>query len=210
MNTEVSDTGYGVDVSARRADDLEKKLLHAVMSLKQPSVLDLGCGAGGAAARLIAAGARVTGVDQHDFSAAWSSFPQNQARFIHGDIGNVLPSLDRTSFDFVLCNRTIHYVPYEKANALLGALAPYIHQQLLISFSGLESDLGRGYFDKDKAIEARFARLTAADQVTFGITEPICLYTPREAAQLLTEAGYTILELYVSAFQNVKAIVCPR
>ena len=67
----ISETGFGVDVTLRRADDLDRKLFAEIEKREGSSVLDLGCGAGGAAARLTALGASVTGIDQHDFSQAF-------------------------------------------------------------------------------------------------------------------------------------------
>ena len=185
----LSQTGYGVDVAARRADELEKRLLAIVSAGDR--VLDLGCGAGGAAARLVPAGAMAVGIDQHDFSIEWNSLGTS-AEFVLGTIRSVDRLVGGTQFDYCLCNRTIHYLPYNEAAECLKALGGLIQEKLFISFSGLTSDLGQAgsYAARHEPISSRFGPLSLRAQETFGITEPLTLYTEVEAIDLLTDTGW--------------------
>ncbi len=201
----VSETGYGVDVAVRRADDLDKKLLALVAEKPGARVIDIGCGAGGTAARLEAAGAQVTGLDSHDFSSEFSERLEGSATFICGDMRGLSVLIDDT-YDFALCQRTIHYLLYDEAYKFLSALSLYISGKLFISFSGLQSDLARTYPDQNKPIKDRFSTLSLEDQETFGIIAPLCLYTKAEAEQLLTDSGWLIEESWQSAFGNSKLI----
>lgn len=199
----VSKTGYGVDVSARRADDLDKLLLEHVAEHLGCRVLDLGCGAGGAAARLTQAGARVIGVDQHDFGTEWSLIEDVQ--FIISDIPDFVALVEEKSFDVCLLQRTIHYLPYGETLVLLKDLRTRV-DRLYISFSGLTSEIGRAYVDKNKKVEERFCNLESDAQETFGITAPLCLYTENEAVELLEKAGWKIDWVRTSDFGNIKIV----
>ena len=201
----VSETGYGVDVAIRRADDLDKRLFALVVEQLGARVLDVGCGAGGCAARLEAAGAQVVGLDIHDFSSEFSERAGGRSTFIEGDIRE-LNALIADTYDFALCQRTIHYVPYAEARTFLEVLRSRTTQKLFISFSGLESDLARTYPDTDKPVMERFATLGDEDQETFGITAPLCLYTKAEAEKLLRDSGWRIEESWQSAFGNSKLV----
>lgn len=202
----ISKTGYGVDVSATRADELERRLLEMVtrrvVAGDEVSVLDLGCGAGGAAARLQRAGAAVIGVDRYDFSNQWLG---ESGTFVLGDVQQVLAAVPEYQFDYGLCNRTLHYLPYKEALQVLIDLRQVIRSsgQLSISFSGVTSDLARGYTVCQEPIASRFGKLSTADQKTFGITAPLTLYTQAEAVQLLTAAGWGVTWSRTTDFGNV-------
>ena len=195
---DVSQTGYGVDVSVKRADELEKRLLSVV----QPgdSVLDLGCGAGGAAARLVAAEGIVTGVDIHDYIDDWKKIDRE---FVAGDIRQLETLLSERQFDYCLCNRTIHYLTYEEAAQLLRDLRRMVLQQLFISFSGMTSELVHGYAAQQAPIESRFDKLSTDAQETFGISQPLTLYSEAEAVKLLADAGWTVTWSRTTDFGNV-------
>jgi SAM-dependent methyltransferase len=196
-------TGFGVDVAAARADDLDKKLLGELQDHPEVSVLDLGCGAGGFAARLDNFKGMYLGVDQHDFSLHFKNTPN--AIFVQKDIRDISSLLVGRQFDYCLAQRTIHYVKYQEAVQILSLLTKHV-ASLYISVSGLESDIGAHYPDAHKAVEVRFAQLDPTEQSTFSITEQLCLYTPEEAAGLLQMAGWEIEELWISAFGNIKAV----
>lgn len=207
MRMSVSETGYGVDVTVRRADDLDRKLLAAVNGRDGCSVLDLGCGAGGAAARLVELGAYVTGIDQHDFKDVFTESVGERGVFMQSDIRNIEACVAGEMFDFVLLQRTLHYLPYAEAKKVLTELCEYTKEKMFLSLSGLQSDLGKVYATVDAPIDRRFGKLTAEGQETFGIYEPLTLYTKAEAVQLAEDSCWKVVEVWQSAFGNIKMIL---
>ena len=202
--TKISETGYGVDVAATRADDLDKRLLMFVEQHPGCRVLDLGCGAGGAATRLVAAGAQVTGVDQFNFGEAWSHI-QGPAQFIQGDIREFQTLAKGQTFDVCVLQRVVHYLPYDATNVLLRDLLGTV-DSLYISFSGLTSELGAMYQAAQQPVSKRFCQLPQVAQETFGIEAPLCLYTEGEVIALLKIAGWHVEWIRTSDFGNVKVI----
>ena len=167
------------------------------------NVLDLGCGAGGAARRLISAGATVTGIDVHNFSHEWSGQNNGPTEFIQGDICHLDQLLNKRVFDVCLCNRTLHYLPYLMAKTVLKRIRRHIKGQLFISFSGLTSDLARGYAASHQPVESRFDFLATADQETFGITASLTLYTEAEAIALVQQSGWKVDWVRTTDFGNI-------
>lgn len=198
----VSKTGYGVDVSSRRADDLEKKLLSEVPEQTDCRILDLGCGAGGAAARLLEAGAEVVGVDSHDFAAEWKTIGQ----FYQADINKISELFSNRVFDYCLCQRTIHYLPYNDAAQVLSDLRRIVGKKLHISFSGITSEIARGYETRSLPVERRHGLLSDDQQKLFGITAPLTLYSETEATDLLLATGWNIDWVRTSDFGNVRIV----
>ena len=135
------ETSYGVDVAAKRLDDLDRRLLSAVGQRLSARVLDVGCGTGGAAAALEAAGAQVTGLDVCDYSTEFSHRAP-QSIFIHTNIEVYTPT---DYFDYLLCQRTLHYLPYQHAVAVLEKLRTFCTGTLFLSLSGLDTNIA-GYY----------------------------------------------------------------
>jgi len=200
--SEVSHTGFGVDVGATRLDDLDKRLLVEVESQTGVRVLDLGCGVGGAAAHLRQGGAEIVGVDQHDFAAAW----QDVGVFYQADIASLPTLLPSEQFTHCLCQRTIHYVPYNDALKLLLHLRTVVTHTLFISFSGATSALAHEYPTLDHPVTNRHALLAPAEQTTFGITAPITLYHAVEAIDLIEQAGWKIIWSRTTDFGNILVV----
>ena len=95
---------------------------------------------------------------------------------------------------------------YSEALDLLTFLKKIVSKKLFISVTGIDSDIGEQYTAKELLLAERFSTLEKEAQETFSITEPVCLYTPVEFIELLTEAGFEIEVCWVSAFGNIKAI----
>lgn len=196
---------YGVDVAKKRADDLDRKILTTVSDGSHPAVLELGCGSGAQSRRLVAAGAVVTAVDIAAYDADWKE--GLSVRFHQADI-RILPEILKGNvYELCLLQRTIHYLRYDEARALLKYLKSVVRSGLYISVTGLESDIGVHYADASKSVADRFGTLSFEDAEKFSITEPMCLYTPEEFIELLQSAGWKVEECWVSAFGNVK-VVC--
>lgn len=198
------ETGYGHDISAKRTDDLDKKLLATIANNTKATVLDLGCGAGGLSSQLAEKGAVVTAVDVHDFSAAFSCTGIN---FIQDDMRSLPNFIGEDEFDYCVLQRVLHYIRYEEALTLLTLLRSIIKEKLFVSVTGLETDIGAYYPCAEMSLPQRFCELDNKEaREKFLITNPVCLYSPEEVGKLLVESGWEIEELWVSAFGNTKAI----
>lgn len=207
---------YGVDVALNRQDDLDKKAIAGVdrfiSAAKKVTVIDIGCGAGGTTTTLAQPGASVVGIDILDYSSHFeelrntNNLSEQQLRFIQGDIRKASALVDELSPKICLMQRVIHYMPYNDALSVLKHLRKSGVIDLFISVTGLESDIGNNYTDKNKPVQKRFCTLALEDMNRFSITQPVCLYTPEEFTYLLQESGWEIKECWVSAFGNVKAV----
>lgn len=205
-------TGYGVDVAITRADDLDKLMLDYATNFSSPAVLDVGSGSGGQAVRLAKIGAKVTAVDIYNFSneilsvIASNNLPKKSINFIHANIIDIVTTFPDSNFDFIYLQRMLHYLKYNEAEFLLKKLRPLTKGKLFISVTGINSDISRNYSDKNMPLEARYSCLNEVDAEIFGINEPICLYSESEVKELLTNSGWCIDKIWVSAFGNIKAV----
>jgi SAM-dependent methyltransferase len=203
--------GKGIDVASQRADDLDMMAVDHAKSGQNGHVfaIDIGCGHGGQAARLANAGASVVAMDLHDYRAeiaatlAREGIPSGRCFFLRADVGS---EPDIGPFDIVMCQRMIHYLEYDKA---LKALVWFNRisapgGKLFLSASGLDSELGNGYSDREVAVEQRFSRLSDDMAQKHSILSPVCLYRPDELSDLVTKAGWTVQKVFVSQFGNVK------
>ena len=207
---------YGVDVALKRQDDLDKKAISEVdrfiSATKKVTVIDVGCGAGGTTTTLAQPGASVVGIDILDYSLPFeelrnaNNLSEQQLRFIQGDIRNISALVDELSPKICLMQRVIHYMSYNDALSVLKYLRKSGVIELFISVTGLESDIGNNYTDKNKPIQKRFCTLALEDMDRFSITQSVCLYTPEDFMFLLQDSGWTIEEYWVSAFGNIKAV----
>lgn len=210
----------GADIATQRADDLD---LTSVQYAREHggAVLDIGCGAGGQAARLAAVGAYVVGLDMPELESAFM-LHMAAAKQEHADawggsdfVGSNMLEISASWFEHnaqrfsqITCQRAIHYVRRGQAVALLQSLGQVLAPggKLFISCSGLESELGQGYVGAEVPAEQRFDVLDGVMQDKHQIKQPVCLYTQNEFAQMLAEAGWRIDTIYASAFGNIKAI----
>ena len=206
--------GQGVDVAEHRADDLDRLCLERLSQLAHPSVVDLGCGAGGQSVRMAKGGAEVTAVDRYDFSKQFTEYGTKQPelaaslQFVQSDIVDWVTD-NQTKVDCVVLQRTLHYLSYLEAKQLLQKLAKITNDSLYISVTGLDSAVGQNYPGNDQVLEQRFYLLDGQTAETFSIFKPVCFYTQEEFTQLLEATGWKIEELWVSAFGNIKAVCSP-
>lgn len=205
-------SGHGMDVAINRADDLDKILLTVIGQTTNPSVIDLGCGAGGHSLRLLAAGAVVTAIDKHDLSYQIKSEIEKRGltsenfEYIHGDITGLKDLVRNQKFSHAYCQRTIHYLKYFDALVLLKTLYEIVEKNLYISVTGTDSQIATNYPHINTSLHSRFSTLHPVQAEIFGIHEPVCLYSEKEFEQLLQESGWKIERIWKSAFGNVKAI----
>ena len=204
--------GFGVDVAIKRTDDLDKRILEHLKSKNKPKVLDLGSGAGGQSVRMVEVGASVLAIDIYDFSKEFTehrmngNWSQDELMFVTADLVNLPKILSDEKFDDALMQRTLHYLPYNKAIDLLIFLRKIVKDKLFISVTGMDSAVGENYSGKNLSITERFVRLEPAEADIFQIQAPVCLYKKEEFIDLLKKSGWGVEDVWQSAFGNLKAV----
>ncbi len=200
---------YGVDIASTRLDDLDKRVLADVRERvdrgEEVSVLDIGCGQGGLALALAAAGTRVRALDIDDYAEviqAQSAKTDTKIDFIQADIRDWLTT-NTVEFDLVVLQRVLHYLPYEDARTVLEKLRLQ-SDTLYVSVTGTTTAIASHYDALRLPLSKRWGGLDATGQELFSITAPLCLYTEDELRTLLEETGWKIEWLRVSDFGNIK------
>lgn len=205
-------SGFGVDVAVLRADDLDKTMIAYVKDHVGVKVLDIGSGAGGQSLRLAQAGANVTALDINDYAEEFVrlrnqyELSEEQLAFIQSNLQSVALRLQGETFDLVCCQRTLHYVPYKAAEEFLQSLHTLSVARLYISVTGLATEIASHYPASKVDLTERFAALTQKGIELFSISEPLCLYTANEFAELLTATGWQIESIRTSAFGNHRVV----
>lgn len=205
-------TGYGVDVSCHRVDDLDRSALEQIKSLVNPKALDIGCGLGGQSLRMVQAGALVTAIDTYDFSELFSmycgqySYSDRQLSFFRLGMQQLGERFSGQKYAIAMMQRVLHYVPYITAKLVLKDLRMMVDGYLYLSVSGVDTAIAQYYPHKGKQIEERFSALALKGAEMFSIQRPLCLYQEEELKQLLVESGWVIACSRVSDFGNIKVI----
>ncbi|OZA25670.1 MAG: hypothetical protein B7X91_11435 [Hydrogenophilales bacterium 17-64-11] len=197
--------GLGVDVASQREDDLDRTAIEFIRARNSPSVLEIGCGLGGQSLRMAEAGAVVTALDMHDYSESMPS--HDRITFVQGDLSSFEPA-PAVRYDAIFSQRTIHYLPFDKAVAALKRLVENHLSPggtLFLSASGLQSELGRLYPHDTLRVGSRFTSLSPDMAEKHGIHAPVCLYTCKDMAELISACGLTP-GVWASPFGNIKAI----
>lgn len=213
-------TGHGIDVSSQRADDLDLMAVAHVKALllerASASAMDVGCGHGGQAARLAKAGAQVVAVDAVDYrlevaeSMAREGIRPGHFSFYRFPVesGPDLIGVDRGVFDVIMCQRMIHYLKHNEAQAALGWFYRSVNNggHLFLSASGIASELSEGYAGKELPLEKRFSPLAPAMAEKHSIRPPVCLYSVDELSDAVSAAGWLVEKAFLSPFGNVKLV----
>ncbi|WP_207002540.1 class I SAM-dependent methyltransferase [Trinickia mobilis] len=209
-----TDGNFGVDIAKQRADDLDNMALGRLCALEAPSrALDVASAAGGQALRMARAGAHVTALDIGDYSDAFLSAARavaldDKCAFERQDITKFDVATNLGSYDVIVCQRMIHYVPHSTAISIIlnlkNALAN--NGRLYISASGLHSELGNDYAAAFAPIEGRYEPLADPMAEKHAIKGPVCLYSVAEFATVLETAGLRVERVFASSFGNVKAV----
>lgn len=208
-------TGHGADISSQRADDLDLMAVEQVRTIGLArgsiSVMDVGCGHGGQAARMAAAGAYVVAVDAVNYGAevaasmAREMVQPGQFSFRRLPVENE-PTLG--SFDIVMCQRMIHYLKHDAACAVLGWFYRSANSggYLFLSASGMDSELSEGYTGKTLPLSERFTPLAPAMAEKHAIRPPVCLYSMNELVAMANATGWIVEKAFLSPFGNVKLV----
>jgi hypothetical protein len=205
---------HGVDIASQRADELDLDALRFAMDrqLPAPVALDLGCGLGIQGMRLAMLGMEAHLYDLLDISdrviTFKTLFPSSSLQFhrtdLRGNVAHLLPARVGLSYS----QRFVHYLPYEAACRLLDSLFASMVSgaRLYLSASGLKSELGTGYTEKNRPLAERFGRLEATMGAKHQIHEDVCLYTEDDLRQLALTRGFQEISVWSSPFGNVKGI----
>lgn len=208
--------GFGADIASQRADDLDLMAIAQITGAfgegRKLSALDLACGAGGQTLRMAQAGAKVIAVDIVD--AAEQIYESAMSRPLKGSVLFIKADMRKSTllilgtFDLIVCQRAIHYLPYGEAldsvRKMKEVLVP--DGRLYLSASGIASELGDNYQGNAFPLAERYAPLSDEMTEKHGIRGPVCLYSEYDMAHLLTQAGLVIEKISISPFGNVKAV----
>lgn len=199
-------------MAVRRADDLDRTMINDVTAGVVRSFIDLGAGAGGQSARLVAAGASVCAVDVVDYTQAFNQLryqlgcSEKTLRFMCEDITHFVPTIPAQRYDGVCLQRALHYLPYQTAAEILTTLARQVTGRLYVSVTGHGSAIGQAHPQRAQAIQDRFAPLPPAAAEIFSLQAPLLVYTEVELRMLLEHSGWTIVRQWNSAFGNIKVV----
>lgn len=121
----VTTNGHGIDIASQRADDLDKPAIahiqEEIKKKRQVFALDAGCGHGGQSARMCKAGAFVVAMDANDYRSAIqdSMLRERVTGGIVVQCASVEDEPDLGTFDVILCQRMLHYLPNAQARKTL-------------------------------------------------------------------------------------------
>lgn len=211
--------GYGVDVASQRFDALDEAVFSALADLRQKrqggsvSILELGCGQGGLTCAMAARGANVCAIDRLDYyarliEAEMTPSSSGKIEFFCSTLPCFPAELEGKQFDYVVSQRTLHYLPFVEAKSVLEWCRRHLSTdgKIFLSVSGIESELNLGYAGRGDPIEKRWSSLGNEMAGKHGIRNSVCLYSLPEFQNVLENSGFITLEAWVSDFGNIKLI----
>ena len=208
-----------IDVLGEAGDALEQLAVDEVLRRSRMgdpvAALDIDCSHSGLFLRLAQAGATVTACDQDDFAVAVTDAAAAHAvgervDFVRSPLTALDSALlaDRAPFDLIVVHRSLPFLPFDAAEAVLRKLvgALKIGGKIYVSAFGKYSELGDHYPDAGRFVQQRFAEIEPAIARKYGISGPLCLYSERDLFLLLFEAGVSVLKTFTTTHGNVKAV----
>ena len=132
---------YEADVAACEAADdypfagyteLHQQIFDIVHAREGVSVLDLGCGTGKLAGRMLEAGHPVTAVDFSSNMLAAAAHNAPGATFLQAELEEVPEKLGDGKFDCIVAAYALHHLPDEGKYALLAALKDHLKPEGVI------------------------------------------------------------------------------
>lgn len=212
----ITTTGtHGVDVSSQRLNNLDKIGLRYALGLnlyeESHSAVDLGCGLGSQGVRFSLLGMDTTLIDIHDISDRVNLlsglFSLGDLQFTQTDVRELQRDDLPDDISLLHSQRFIHYLTFEEARDLCTLLADRMAPsgRVFISASGLYSELGDDYPDRDVALEDRYSELSPTMAERHDIRDQVCLYSKADMERLLTDSGFRVREFLPSDFGNIKA-----
>ena len=204
---------FGCDISSQRLDDLDKEAIQCILLLhrKDLNCIDLGCGEGKVGIIMSMIGANVVLIDKVNIAEKIEPIAGNfnlNLKFVNKDARELQKKDLPRPLDVCYSQRFIHYLKFSEAEKLINLLSKNMTKGSIffISASGLNSELGQGYADKNKPVTKRFATLSKKLAEKHNIIEPVCLYTEQDLENLITRFGFKVRSLKSSDFGNIKGI----
>ena len=206
---------HGVDISAQRIDDLDKKALKYVLKNAEKNLkgLDAGCGNGIQSVRFALLNVQMYLIDILDLQQTIKNiskilFLTNKLIYLQKDIKGIEVADLPPNIDFVYSQRFVHYLRYGEANTFVSTITKPIKTNGLVflSASGIHSDLGTSYKGNSLPIEKRYCKLSPSIASKHNIFEKVCLYSKKELSALLIRNKLKVQDIWESPFGNIKAI----
>lgn len=211
----IATTGrHGSDIASQRMDALDRKCIEFALQLSGNDnyALDVGCGLGIQGVRLAVLGIETLLIDRLDINKTLDllscSLGISNIQLLLEDVRKLTANDIPKRPNIVLSQRFIHYLKYQEAQTFLATIAKVmpVKSRLFISASGLYSELGDAYKDKEKNINERFCLLESTMAKKHHIKEPVCLYSEANIKTLVEPFGFAHLEIWSSSFGNIKSI----
>lgn len=211
----VTTTGtHGADIASQRMDDLDRKCIEHALRLNNKNIyaLEIGCGLGIQGVRLAVLGIETLLIDILDISETVEALTRllgiGNLELLIKDARNITHDDIQSSPDIVFSQRFIHYLKYTEARTLIACIATIMQpgSMLFISASGLYSELGQGYKDKELPLHERYCNLDNRMAEKHQIKESVCLYSEQDIKILVEPFDFTPVEVWSSSFGNIKAI----
>ncbi len=205
---------HGADIASQRIDDLDRKCIEYALTLKSENdfAIDIGCGLGIQGVRMAVLGVNTLLIDLMDVSETVESLSKllgvKNLSVLIKDVRKITINDIQKPATLVSSQRFIHYLKFSEAQSLLSKISTVMpcKSRLYISASGLNSELGDGYKDKNKPVNERFSVLVPEMAEKHQIKEQVCLYTEKDIQDLIIPFGFKLNKVWTSSFGNIKSI----
>lgn len=205
---------HGADISSQRMGNLDEDAVRHVLDTREDPVtaVDIGCGLGIQGIRFGLLGVETTLIDVLDISNRVEAFNEMfemcSLDFVNKDVRELTRKDIPDNIGTAYSQRFIHYLKFDEALDLCELISNKMVEEgrIFISASGLHTELGDGYPDKDTPLESRYSKLDPEMADKHDIRDQVCLYTNEDMERLLSESGLTPVRVDNSGFGNIKAI----
>ncbi len=206
---------HGIDISERRLDDLDKQVLQFALGYKvgDKVAIDIGCGFGRVSIMLALAGFEVWLFDKRDLSQHFAKVSEvlelgEKLKFFRKDISEITEEDLPKRYSIAIAQRVLHHLPFTHAKQLIGTVASKLGRsgRVFVSFSGLESEIAKGYGCRAEPVEQRYCKVNKENREKFEMTESVCLYNKNDVKKLFVGNSLVKEKLYISSFGNIKAV----
>ena len=205
----------GIDISKKRLDNLDKKIISFGASPieNEKIAIDIGCGFAKVSIVLAIMGWKVYLYDKRDLETHFKEISkvlnlEDKLIFRKMDLRNLSSDHLPDNAKIIIAQRVLHYFEFKKAQDLLKIITDKLMKEgrMFASFSGIDSKLGDYYKAKNLPIGKRYDFLSQQNQDLFDIKEKIALYSKEEVLELFRELNLKLFEISLSKFANVQSV----